>query len=175
MRTHPSLRCVRTQRRAEVSRKGTPMHDTHKDKPSGQGEDQNLQTSHASFTKTRGIKVPRKSVAPTSSTSHPRRERSHVNAPATETLNLSDSEHEEDENLKVGVEVALPAIDEGVEETITKNDVYAALWAMLDAESENEDIPGQWDLNSVLNNWGKVEPDVDPAGVNQGPPPAVIL
>ncbi|MED6211022.1 hypothetical protein PIB30_069686 [Stylosanthes scabra] len=75
----------------------------------------------------------------------------------------SDSEHEKDENLEVDAEGALPA-----------NDVYDALWAMLDAESENEaeETPGQWDLNRVLNNWGKVEPNMGPAGNDQGHPPA---
>ncbi|MED6128718.1 hypothetical protein PIB30_100710, partial [Stylosanthes scabra] len=54
------------------------------------------------------------------------------------------------------------------------NDVYNTLWAMLDAELENEaeEIPGQWDLESVLNNWGKVELDMGPAENDQGAPPA---
>ncbi|MED6125924.1 hypothetical protein PIB30_073261 [Stylosanthes scabra] len=70
-------------------------------------------------------------------------------------------------------EEALPAAEDGVEETLPKNDVYAALWAMLDAESENEaeGIPGKWDLDSILNNWGKIELDVGPSGSDQGPPP----
>ncbi|MED6113997.1 hypothetical protein PIB30_075974 [Stylosanthes scabra] len=61
-----------------------------------------------------------------------------------------------------------------LKETLPKNDIYAALWAMLDAELENEaeEIPGQWDLDGVLNNWGKIEPNVGPAGNDQGPPPA---
>ncbi|MED6177976.1 hypothetical protein PIB30_103282 [Stylosanthes scabra] len=86
----------------------------------------------------------------------------------------SDSEHGKDENLEANTEGALPAAEEGAEETLPKNDIYAALWAMLDAESENEaeEIPGQWELDSVLNNWGKIEPDVGPAGNDQGPPPA---
>ncbi|MED6138917.1 hypothetical protein PIB30_079045 [Stylosanthes scabra] len=85
----------------------------------------------------------------------------------------SDSEHEKDGNLEVDAEGALPAAKEGAEETLLKNDVYAVLWAMLDAESENEaeEISGQWDLDNVLNNWGKIKPDVGPA--DQGPPPAV--
>ncbi|MED6128126.1 hypothetical protein PIB30_094665, partial [Stylosanthes scabra] len=69
-----------------------------------------------------------------------------------------DSEHEKDGNLEVDAEGALPAAEEGAEETLPKKDVYGALWAMLDDESENEaeEIPGQWDLDSVLYNWGKV-------------------
>ncbi|MED6155809.1 hypothetical protein PIB30_008711 [Stylosanthes scabra] len=57
----------------------------------------------------------------------------------------------------------------GVEQNLPKKDVYAALWAMLDVESENkaEDIPGQWDLDNVLHNWGRIEPDVGPAGHDQ--------
>ncbi|MED6127846.1 hypothetical protein PIB30_092040 [Stylosanthes scabra] len=47
----------------------------------------------------------------------------------------------------------LPA-EVGAEEILPKNDIYDALWAMLDCESENEaeEIPGQWDFDSVLNN-----------------------
>ncbi|MED6153568.1 hypothetical protein PIB30_103316, partial [Stylosanthes scabra] len=86
----------------------------------------------------------------------------------------SDSEHEKDENLKADAKGALPAVEGGAEEILPKNDVYDALWAMLDAESENEaeEIPGQWDLNSVLNNWGRVEQNMSPAGNDQRPPPA---
>ncbi|MED6113592.1 hypothetical protein PIB30_072374 [Stylosanthes scabra] len=112
--------------------------------------------------------------------------RKHTNADtsAKETLNLSngrrrllqesDSEHEKDENLEANAEGPLPAAEEGAEETLSKNDVYATLWAMLDAESENkvEEIPSQWELDSVLDNWGKIEPDVGPARNDQGPPPA---
>ncbi|MED6127917.1 hypothetical protein PIB30_092612 [Stylosanthes scabra] len=85
----------------------------------------------------------------------------------------SDSEHEKDKNLEVDAEGALPAAEEGAEETLPKNDVCDALWAMLDAESENkaEEIPGQWHLDSILNNWGKIEPDMGPAGNDQGPSP----
>ncbi|MED6140837.1 hypothetical protein PIB30_097281 [Stylosanthes scabra] len=85
-----------------------------------------------------------------------------------------DSEHEKDKNLEVGTEEALLAAEDGAEETLPKNDVYATLWAMLDVESENEaeEIPGQWDLDGVLNNWGKIKVDVGPAGNDQGPPPA---
>ncbi|MED6184243.1 hypothetical protein PIB30_045561 [Stylosanthes scabra] len=86
----------------------------------------------------------------------------------------SNSEHEKDKNLDAGAEEALLAAEDGAEETLPKNDVYAALWVILDAESENEveEIPGQWDLDGVLNNWGKIEKDVGPAGNDQGPPPA---
>ncbi|MED6199150.1 hypothetical protein PIB30_073243 [Stylosanthes scabra] len=70
-------------------------------------------------------------------------------------------------------EGALPAVEGGAKEILPKNDVDDALWAMPDAESENEaeEIPGQWDLDSVLNNWGKVEPNMGPDGNDQGPPP----
>ncbi|MED6140801.1 hypothetical protein PIB30_096988 [Stylosanthes scabra] len=83
----------------------------------------------------------------------------------------SDSEHEKDKNLEAGAEEALLAAEDGAKETLPKNDVYATLWAMLDAESEieAEEIPGQWDLDGVLNNWGMIEPDVGPAGNDQGP------
>ncbi|MED6113348.1 hypothetical protein PIB30_069957 [Stylosanthes scabra] len=86
----------------------------------------------------------------------------------------SDSEHEKDENLEANAKGELPAAEGGVEEILPKNDVYDALWAMLDTESENEaeEIPGQWDPNSVLNNWGKIEPNMGPVGNDQGPPPA---
>ncbi|MED6174892.1 hypothetical protein PIB30_073241 [Stylosanthes scabra] len=83
----------------------------------------------------------------------------------------SDSEHEMDENLEADAERALPAAGEGAEETFAKNHVYAALWEMIDAESENEaeEIPYQWELDRVLNNWGKIEPDMGPVGNDQGP------
>ncbi|MED6222946.1 hypothetical protein PIB30_069321 [Stylosanthes scabra] len=63
-------------------------------------------------------------------------------------------QHEKDGNLEADAEGALPAAEGGVEEILPKNDVYDALWAMLDTESENEaeEIPGQWDLDNVLNN-----------------------
>ncbi|MED6223306.1 hypothetical protein PIB30_072689 [Stylosanthes scabra] len=78
----------------------------------------------------------------------------------------SDLEHEKDKNLEASTKGALLAAGDGAKDTLPKNDVYATLWAMLDAESENEaeEIPGQWDLDGVLNNWGKIEPDVGPAG-----------
>ncbi|MED6169033.1 hypothetical protein PIB30_017398 [Stylosanthes scabra] len=71
---------------------------------------------------------------------------------------------------------ALPVAEGGGGEDLPKNDVYDALWAMLDAESENEaeEIPGEWDLDGVLQNWGRNEPDVGPAGPDQGPPPTEI-
>ncbi|MED6199947.1 hypothetical protein PIB30_080606 [Stylosanthes scabra] len=86
----------------------------------------------------------------------------------------SDSEHEKDGNLEADAEGALPAAEGGAEEVLPKNNVYDALWEMLDAESENEpkEIPFQWDLDSVLNNWGKIEPNMGPARNDQGPPPA---
>ncbi|MED6128456.1 hypothetical protein PIB30_098091 [Stylosanthes scabra] len=74
----------------------------------------------------------------------------------------SDSEHEKEKNLEAGAEKALLAAEAGAEETLPKNNVYAALWAMLDAESESEaeEIPSQCDLDGVFNNWGTIEPDV---------------
>ncbi|MED6127553.1 hypothetical protein PIB30_089126 [Stylosanthes scabra] len=86
----------------------------------------------------------------------------------------SDSEHEKDGNLEADAGGALLATEEGAEETLPKNGVYDALWAMLDAESDNEakEIPGQWDLDSVLNNWGKIELGMGPTGNDQGPLPA---
>ncbi|MED6170699.1 hypothetical protein PIB30_033465 [Stylosanthes scabra] len=83
-----------------------------------------------------------------------------------------DSVQQEDTNLEQNE--ALPHAEDGGGEDLPKNDVYDALCAMLDAESGNEaeDIPGRWDLDSVLDNWGRVEPDAGPAGPNQGPPPA---
>ncbi|MED6183737.1 hypothetical protein PIB30_040457 [Stylosanthes scabra] len=72
---------------------------------------------------------------------------------------------------KVVIEISDDSVQE---EDLPKNDVYDALWAMLDAESEAEEIPGEWDLDSILQNWGRNEPDVGPAGPYQGPSPAEI-
>ncbi|MED6128540.1 hypothetical protein PIB30_098869 [Stylosanthes scabra] len=83
-----------------------------------------------------------------------------------------DSVQEEDTNLEQ--DEALPVAEGGGREDLPKNDVYEALWAMLDAEYEDEEIPGEWELDSVLQNWGRNEPDVGPAGPDQGPPPAEI-
>ncbi|MED6119252.1 hypothetical protein PIB30_010177 [Stylosanthes scabra] len=69
---------------------------------------------------------------------------------------------------------AVPVAEGGGREDLSKNDVYDALWAMLDAESEAEEIPGEWDLDSVLQYWGRNELDVGLAGPDQGPPPAEI-
>ncbi|MED6218156.1 hypothetical protein PIB30_024338 [Stylosanthes scabra] len=68
-----------------------------------------------------------------------------------------DSVQKEDTNLEQNE--ALPVAEGGDGEDLPRNDVYDALCAMLDAESGNEaeDIPGQWDLDSVLDNWGRVE------------------
>ncbi|MED6175542.1 hypothetical protein PIB30_079352 [Stylosanthes scabra] len=65
-----------------------------------------------------------------------------------------------------------PVAEVGGRVDLPKNDVYDALWAMLDAESDNEaaEMPREWDLGSTLLNWGRNEPDVGPAG----PPPAEI-
>ncbi|MED6109601.1 hypothetical protein PIB30_035195 [Stylosanthes scabra] len=83
-----------------------------------------------------------------------------------------DSEYEKDGNLEADAEGEFLVAEGGAEEILPKNDIYDALWAMLDAESENEaeEIPGQWDLDSVLNNWEKIEPNMGPARNDQGPP-----
>ncbi|MED6193072.1 hypothetical protein PIB30_015505 [Stylosanthes scabra] len=71
----------------------------------------------------------------------------------------SDSELQTEGNKDVEAEAGeVPPIKEGIaEENLPKNDVYDALWAMLDAESDNdaEEIQGQWDLDNVLDNWGR--------------------
>ncbi|MED6207876.1 hypothetical protein PIB30_039703 [Stylosanthes scabra] len=85
-----------------------------------------------------------------------------------------DSVQKEDTNLEQN-EAELVA-EVGGRVDLPKNDVYDALWTMLDAESDNEaaEMPREWDLDSTLLNWGKNEPDVGPAGPNQGPPSAEI-
>ncbi|MED6151181.1 hypothetical protein PIB30_079973 [Stylosanthes scabra] len=85
-----------------------------------------------------------------------------------------DSVQKEDTNLKQNE--AEPVAEVGGRVDLPKNDVYDALWAMLDAESDNEatEMPREWDLDSTLLNWGRNEPDVGPAGPNQGPPSAEI-
>ncbi|MED6122230.1 hypothetical protein PIB30_037825 [Stylosanthes scabra] len=82
-----------------------------------------------------------------------------------------DSVQKEESNMER--DEALPVVEGGGGEDLPKNDVYDALWAILDVESRNEakEIPGEWDLDSVLQNWGRNEPDVGP---DQGPPPAEI-
>ncbi|MED6170272.1 hypothetical protein PIB30_029273 [Stylosanthes scabra] len=78
------------------------------------------------------------------------------------TKPVSEEKVEEDTNLEQ--DEAVPVAEGGGREDLPKNDVYDALWAMLDAESEAEEILGEWDLDSVLQNWGRNEPDVGPAG-----------
>ncbi|MED6148521.1 hypothetical protein PIB30_053943 [Stylosanthes scabra] len=86
-------------------------------------------------------------------------------------IEISDySVQKEDTNLEQNE--ALLVAEGGGGDDLPKNDVYDALWAMLDAESEAEEIPGEKDLDSVLHNWGRNEPDEGPAGPDQGPPPA---
>ncbi|MED6179411.1 hypothetical protein PIB30_000523 [Stylosanthes scabra] len=81
-----------------------------------------------------------------------------------------DSVQKEDTNLEQN-EVE-PVAEVGGRVDLPKNDVYNALWAMLDAESDNEaaEMPREWDLDSTLLNWGRNEPDVGPVG----PPPVKI-
>ncbi|MED6213999.1 hypothetical protein PIB30_098799 [Stylosanthes scabra] len=162
-----NLRMLNKSARWEI----THRDDTHKVKPSGQREDKSVQTSYASLTKARIIKVSRNGATPVSSTSGPSRKHSHeatskvgTKAPCRRSQRIaalhraknqaseehevvalsSESEHEKDKNLEAGAEKALLAAEAGAEETLPKNDVYAALWAMLDTESENEveEIPG---------------------------------
>ncbi|MED6146275.1 hypothetical protein PIB30_032992 [Stylosanthes scabra] len=80
----------------------------------------------------------------------------------------------EDTSLQQNEAVSVAKVGGGVD--LPKNDVYGALWAMLDDESDNEagEMPGEWDLDSTLLNWGRNEPDVGPAGTDQRPPPAEI-
>ncbi|MED6134417.1 hypothetical protein PIB30_036837 [Stylosanthes scabra] len=63
-----------------------------------------------------------------------------------------DSMQKEDTNLEQNE--ALPVAEGGGGVDLPKNDVYDALWAMLDAELENEaeEIPREWDHDSVLLN-----------------------
>ncbi|MED6110385.1 hypothetical protein PIB30_042324 [Stylosanthes scabra] len=65
-----------------------------------------------------------------------------------------DSVQEEDTNLEQ--DEVVPVAEGGDREDLPKNDVYDALWAMLNAESEAEEIPGEWDLDSVLQNWAEM-------------------
>ncbi|MED6203972.1 hypothetical protein PIB30_004559 [Stylosanthes scabra] len=80
----------------------------------------------------------------------------------------------EDTNLEQNE--AVPVAEIGGRVDLPKNDVYDELWAILDAESDNEaeEMLGEWDLGITLLNWGRNEPDVGPAGPDQGPPPAEI-
>ncbi|MED6147688.1 hypothetical protein PIB30_046073 [Stylosanthes scabra] len=85
-----------------------------------------------------------------------------------------DSVQKEDTDLEQNEAMPVAEVGGGVD--LPKNDVYDALWAMLDAKSDNEaeEMPGEWDLDSTLLNWGRNEPDVGPDGPDQGPPPAKI-
>ncbi|MED6143989.1 hypothetical protein PIB30_011234 [Stylosanthes scabra] len=81
-----------------------------------------------------------------------------------------DSVQEEDANLEQ--DEAVPVMEGGGREDLPENNVYDALWAMLDAKFEAEEIPGECDIDSVPQNWGRNEPDVGPTGPDQGPPQA---
>ncbi|MED6197760.1 hypothetical protein PIB30_059637 [Stylosanthes scabra] len=72
-----------------------------------------------------------------------------------------DSVQKEDTDLEQ-TEVE-PVAEAGGRVDLPKNDVYDALWAMLDAESDNEaaEVPGEWDLDSTLLIWGRNEPDAE--------------
>ncbi|MED6132780.1 hypothetical protein PIB30_021907 [Stylosanthes scabra] len=86
------------------------------------------------------------------------------------TKPVSEEKMKEDTNLEQNE--AEPVAEVGGRVDLPKNDVYDALWAMLDAKSNNEaaEMPREWDLDSTLLNWGRNELDVGPAG----PPPAEI-
>ncbi|MED6205880.1 hypothetical protein PIB30_021838 [Stylosanthes scabra] len=85
-----------------------------------------------------------------------------------------DSVQKADTNLEQNEAVPVAEVGGGVD--LPKNDLYDALWAMLDAKSDNEaeEIPGEWDLDSTLLNWGRNEPDVGLAGPDHRPPLAEI-
>ncbi|MED6217642.1 hypothetical protein PIB30_019592 [Stylosanthes scabra] len=90
-------------------------------------------------------------------------------------IEISDeSVQKEDTNLEQNE--AEPVAEDGGRVDLPKNDVYDALWTMLDAESDNEavEMPEEWDLDSTFLNWGRNEPNVGLAGPNQGPPSAEI-
>ncbi|MED6207600.1 hypothetical protein PIB30_037207 [Stylosanthes scabra] len=90
------------------------------------------------------------------------------------TKPVSEEKVKEDTNLELNESEPVAEVGGGVD--LPNNDVYDALWAMLDIESDNEaaEMPGEWDLDSTLLKWGRNEPDVGLAGPNQGPPPAEI-
>ncbi|MED6181325.1 hypothetical protein PIB30_018263 [Stylosanthes scabra] len=71
-----------------------------------------------------------------------------------------DSVQKEDTNLEQNEAEPVAEVGGGVD--LPKNDVYNALWAMLEAESDNEaaEMPGEWDLDNTLLNWGRNEPDM---------------
>ncbi|MED6145082.1 hypothetical protein PIB30_021736 [Stylosanthes scabra] len=62
----------------------------------------------------------------------------------------------EDTNLEQNEAEPVAEVGGGVD--LPQNDVYDALWAMLDAESDNEaeEMPGEWDLDSTLLNWAEM-------------------
>ncbi|MED6125190.1 hypothetical protein PIB30_066369 [Stylosanthes scabra] len=63
-----------------------------------------------------------------------------------------DSVQKDDTNLEQNEAERVVEVGGGVD--LPKNVVYDALWAMLDAESDNEaaEMPGEWDLDSILLN-----------------------
>ncbi|MED6149796.1 hypothetical protein PIB30_066004 [Stylosanthes scabra] len=79
-----------------------------------------------------------------------------------------DSVQKEDTNLEQNEAEPVAEVVGGVD--LPKNDVYDALWAMLDVESDNEaeEMPGEWDLDSTLLNWGRNQSDVDDAPARGG-------
>ncbi|MED6209390.1 hypothetical protein PIB30_054191 [Stylosanthes scabra] len=75
--------------------------------------------------------------------------------------------------------VVIDISDDSVQKEDTnleQNEAVPVAEAMLDVESDNEaeEMPGEWDLDNTLLNWGRNEPDVGPAGPDQGLPPAEI-
>ncbi|MED6120694.1 hypothetical protein PIB30_023309 [Stylosanthes scabra] len=101
-----------------------------------------------------------------------------VNKPVLEekvVIEISDdSVQQEDTDLEQNE--AEPMAEVGGRVDLPRNDVYDALWAMLDVESHNEaaEMPREWDLDNTLLNWGRNEPDMGPTGPNKEPPPAEI-
>ncbi|MED6128205.1 hypothetical protein PIB30_095363, partial [Stylosanthes scabra] len=152
---------------------------THKAQPSGQGKDKSTQTAPTSLTKASCFAISRKSATPTSSARCSSRKHTYVDTFAKETLKLLNGkrrllqERHETSMQKIPADRrTAPCQEPSVRRTGERR--LRRTLVMLDAESENEaeEIPGQWDLDNVLNNWGKVEPNMGPAGNDQGPPPA---
>ncbi|MED6111184.1 hypothetical protein PIB30_050108 [Stylosanthes scabra] len=63
-----------------------------------------------------------------------------------------DSVQKEDTDMEQNE--ALPVAEAGGGVDLPKNDVYDALWATLDTESDNEaeEMPGEWDLDKTFLN-----------------------
>ncbi|MED6167942.1 hypothetical protein PIB30_007614 [Stylosanthes scabra] len=68
------------------------------------------------------------------------------------TKPVSEENVKEDTDLEQNE--AAPVVEVGGGVNLPKNDVHDALWAMLDAESDNEaeEMPREWDLDNTLLN-----------------------